>query len=343
MILFYTDLHIGKHTLFDEPTDSGYGLRLDNIIECAKWIADQIREHKPKLVINGGDTINAIDRAVSITADVMSAVGKCIGEINDACLDVGSNHIVMLGNHDKFNESGDISAIDIFEYFNDILVIKEPEVIEFMGYNLVFLPHMKDYKEADSWFESYEGKDVIAFSHLDVVGVSLNSNYSLEEGIDVDCGMSVYNGHIHMHGRKGSVLNVGSPMQHRYAESSEKHGVILIKDDLSEVFIKNDVSPNLYKINDLKALKSLSDNSYVWFEYDPREKSLSEVKKKTKRFRKVYLTELKVPIKMESRVEVEGKSEVEIFRSYMKDVCDTELDKGELIKQGCEIINKYIE
>jgi hypothetical protein len=336
-------MHIGRHSLFNEPTLSGYGLRLDNIVQCCQWIAEVVREHKPDVVINGGDTFDTIGH---VTSDSLSAVGRGIGCIDQACGDVGAEHLVIVGNHDLYHESGLVSPIDVFDGYTNVRLIKNDVSFDMGGREVLLLPYTRDSEYANSILRSFQQRGGgLVFSHLDVKGMRITPTYVSDTGIDSDFdGIMVYSGHYHTYNVQGNwLVCVGSALQHRYTEYSDVRGIVMVDpSDMTHEVIRNTVSPVLWKTNTLDGLEGLPDHSYVLFEYDPREVDVDQIRECTARFSKVLTSELIVPKRPDIRVEFKGKSDAEVFSEYVTGVMpDTGVDKTEVLKLGEEIVNKY--
>lgn len=338
MILYYTDIQIDRYSRFDMKTKSGYGLRLDNIIECANWIAEEIRTRKPKIVVNGGDTNNSIG---VVSSEALSAIGKCMSIINKACEDVGAEHMILLGNHDMGILSNTVTSVDHLEYLSDITLVTEP--CEFLigdkKFGMVPFSHDTNYSRSALLTLQANGCGM-AFTHLDFNGFKFNTVKSSEcdmQPTEFADSFKIINGHYHIYQEIGNVLCPGSCIQHKYSEYSEKRGILWIGEDSIPELIPNLVSPVLKKVNSIKQLQEsdLPDSSYVYIDYNPLVDKTEDVEKTMERFARSIINMSSSSISMKSLgTKIEGDSPKELFQNFIQNNYETELDKSKLEKLG---------
>ncbi len=340
MILHYTDIQVDRYSRFDMKTESGYGLRIDNIIACAEWIAEEIRTRKPKIVINGGDTNNSIG---VVSSEALSAIGKCISLINQACDSVGAEHMILLGNHDMGILSNSVTSIDHLESLSEVTLVTEP--CEFLvgkeKFGMVPYSHDSNYTR-DAILTLMANGCKMVFTHLDFDGFRFNAVKSSEcdlkpTGFSDD--FQIINGHYHIYQKVGNVLCPGSCIQHKYSEYSEKRGILWIKEDLVPELIQNMVSPILKKVNSLKQLResNLPDSSYVYIDYNPLIDKTEDVNKEMDRFARVIINMSSSSIQMKSLgTKIEGDSPDELFQNFIQNNYETELNKSDLERLGLE-------
>ena len=247
MILYYTDIQVDRYSRFDTKTKSGYGLRLDNIVECARWIAKEIVERKPEVVVNGGDTYNSIG---IVASESLSATGLCMSIINKACKEVGAKHFNILGNHDMGILSNSVTTIDHLEFLSDMVVIKEPSEFEIGEYSFGMIPYSGDKLYTENALRESSSKNNIAFTHLDFNGFKFNISKKSESELSPTSfrkDFRIINGHYHINQTIGSVYCPGSCIQHKYTEFSRDRGIVWIDDKLEFHFIENKISPWMVK------------------------------------------------------------------------------------------------
>ena len=343
MILYYTDIQVDRYSRFDCKTNSGYGLRLDNIIECAEWIASEIIKRKPEVVVNGGDTYNSIG---IVSSESLSATGRCISLIDKACEEVGADHIMILGNHDLSLLSNKVTTVDHLADLSTINLIKEPSSFSVGGYELGLIPYHHDKlytKQALN--HSMNSGHKIAFTHLDFNGMKFNSKMK-SEGELLTTGYSkdfqIINGHYHIYQESGSVLCPGSSIQHKYTEFSEKRGILWIDKDLKLDFIQNEVSPWLVKVTTLKELRELDlpKSSYVYIDFNPIVDNEDEVYEELDTYARCIVNRSSSSISVKKfDQKLSGDTPEELIKNYIDEHYETSLDKAKLIQLCFKSIN----
>ena len=206
-IFLYSDLHISR-TSSIMPIDvdnSKYTFRQQMIINLGNYMAEIIKEEKPDLIINCGDSYDQ-HTITSYDIDVASEFFKCFQNLN-------IDHYVLVGNHEMVNQN--FNAISLLNNINGIKVIDEPCTIG----ELAFLPYC-NYKEI---LEFPEGK--FLFSHQDIQGSLIRGEFALPEGISTDVLKEkyklVFNGHIHKSSINQNVVNVGSISTHSFSDDND--------------------------------------------------------------------------------------------------------------------------
>lgn len=206
-IFLYSDLHISR-TSSIMPIDidnSKYTFRQQMIINLGKYMSNIIREEKPDLIVNCGDTFDQ-HVITSYDVDVASEFFKCFQEFN-------IEHYVLVGNHEMVNQN--FNAVALLNNIQGIKVIDEPCTIN----ELAFLPYC-NYQEI---LEFPKGRYL--FSHQDIQGSVIRGDFILPEGISPDILRNnyklVFNGHIHKSSISGNVINLGSISTHSFSDDGE--------------------------------------------------------------------------------------------------------------------------
>lgn len=206
----YSDLHISKTSSILPLTTSfndNYTYRQNMIIETGKFLVERIKELKPDIIINLGDTFDN-HTITAYDVNTASEFFKCFEDVIDI------PHYVLVGNHDMLNNK--YNAVDLLDNINNIKVIKEPVTI---SNDLAFMP----YVDKVVINKLPEGK--FLFSHLDIEGSTIRNNIVLKEGISTkvlkDKYKLVFNGHIHRAGILDNVINVGSVTTHSFSDAED--------------------------------------------------------------------------------------------------------------------------
>lgn len=263
-IFMYSDLHISKTSSILPQTEGKYSYRQQIIMATGKWLATLVKEEKPDIIINLGDTFDQ-HTITSYDIDTASKFFKCFEEFKIP-------HIVLVGNHEMLNK--DFNALGLLRNISNIWLIEEPSRINLeINYNgepipLAFLPY-QDWKDIK---EFPEGEYL--FSHIDIQGSSVRRDIELKEGLTQDTLKKyklVFNGHIHKPSIRGNVVNVGSITTHGFGDDEDTVPTAYIFDtdtmDLKQ--FKSNLSPLFRKItcntaDELKSILGQFDNKYSY-------------------------------------------------------------------------------
>lgn len=263
-IFMYSDLHISKTSSILPQAEGKYSYRQQMIMATGKWLSNLVRDEKPDIIINLGDTFDQH----TITSYDIDTASEFFGNFKDLKVP----HIVLVGNHEMINK--DFNAIALLKHINNIIVIDEPSKInlEINGNGkpvpLAFLPY-QDWREIK---EFPDGEYL--FSHIDIKGSSIRRDSELKDGLSIDSLSKykiVFNGHIHKPSIKGNVVNVGSITTHSFSddEDSIPTAYIFNTDTMDLKQFKSLFSPLFRKItcntiDELKTVINQFDNKYVY-------------------------------------------------------------------------------
>ena len=213
-IFMYSDVHISRTSSILPQTEGKYSYRQQMIMATGKWLSNLVKDEKPDIIINLGDTFDQH----TITSYDIDTASDFFGNF----IDIKVPHIVLVGNHEMVNK--DFNAISILKHINNIIVIDEPSKInlEINGNGnpvpLAFLPY-QDWKEIKDFPDGE-----FLFSHIDIKGSSIRKGSDLKDGLDVDSLSKyklVFNGHIHKPSIKGNIINVGSITTHGFGDDED--------------------------------------------------------------------------------------------------------------------------
>lgn len=347
-ILFYTDLHFRYNGDFFKISKNGHSNLLDHLCDALTFVENQIEEHKPDMVVCGGDIYHSMNSLDSHTVTVSFSKLKRLCEV---CNSVNADHQILLGNHDFISENRDISIIDFLNDYKNTRVVKSIEWIS----NLVFCPY---YFSKENFLLSGEllnnREKSIFFGHLSLQGGYYKHykklNQSLEENEFSDLTSQVksfglvFNGHHHI----PQILNKnvyfpGSLLQVSIDEPelNIQRGVYLIDSETLNVqLIPNTISPKLIRVYSKEELEKLDDNSYVYFGYNIQDE-LTEVQQELKRFLG-HRTEKLITTKKEkskNSVIFSSLNNNELFEHYLKNI-DIKSNINELTSYGKGCINE---
>ncbi len=172
--------------------------------------------------------------------DILVAFFMIIKMFEDAKIKL----ICIPGNHDKVFLNSNSSYLDIFkrEYFE---VIDSPEVRNFDGIDVAFIPY---YKETDLYPEKLKSvishlnknRKTCLFTHIAVDGVINNDGSAVSNELTEDLFSSfykVFTGHYHNRSQVGeNIFYIGSAFPQNYGEDSDKGFTLLYSDGSHEYF-----------------------------------------------------------------------------------------------------------
>jgi len=203
-LLLFTDYHIsskGRRTL----------RRLDECVKTSKWIAANVKEHKPDIVVNLGDTF---DSHSTIDVPSLCTGVRVMETIMDACNDVSADFIIIPGNHDAY--SRDYSSLEAFQGIG-ATVVWEPTVIAGI---LGAIPFNKNAEMVTEWLHELEKKSLLTVAHVDVKHANyFSGGPNSDIGVDAEAFRGpIYCGHYHHPHTLGAFEFIGSVMHHNFSD-----------------------------------------------------------------------------------------------------------------------------
>ena len=144
-VLLFSDLHIGKKS----NSNSYHKICL----EYAKWVKDQAIKNDIDTLLFLGDFFHDREE-ISLTS--LHVGNLFLNELKEF------NVILIVGNHDCFyKNNAQIHSLSIFKKWDNVIVIDETTVIDYLGKKIAFLPWGFDYEKIP------EGVDY-GFGHLEI-------------------------------------------------------------------------------------------------------------------------------------------------------------------------------
>ena len=205
-------------------TDQHIGARNDNLsfVKYFKKFYDEvffpyIDKHDITTIINLGDMF---DRRKYVNFNTLHFTKETWLEplrkrnINVHCL---------IGNHDTyFKNTNDINSCNLlFDEYENIHVYPEPEVIDFGGVSVLFMPWMnsENYSECVKYLQ--QAKADICFGHLELSGFEQHKGHWAQQGYDKDLFKRfelVFSGHYHRKSDDGQIYYLGSPYEMTWSD-----------------------------------------------------------------------------------------------------------------------------
>lgn len=240
-IAMIADVHVEKNK------------NLEHIIDCCKWVGDELVKNNIKHLFVLGDFINSRIKIDSLV--INTAI-----QILEQWESLGLNVYLILGNHElyyKENKEDETEVTSIKPFKRLCKVIETYEVITLEDTNIHCIPwitNLNRYKEILKSI-NFNESDLI-LSHTEVFGSIVNGSYSIRDsnGISSDLfKVKTFLGHYH----ERQDLYVGSPISLNFGESSKNKGITIFDLETKETnFIQNPKS-ELYKTISLEELKDL--------------------------------------------------------------------------------------
>ena len=256
-ILVYTDPHIFAHGEGSIPTSDGLTTHLHRVIAGLKWVQEMIGQHKPDLVICGGDIHHTHDfvDAMSLHASI-----EYISGLVKSC--TGFGHRTLLGNHDIAKSGTGVHTLDYLHHVEGSGLMVKSHIEEFSTttagkVKILYLPYTEDFQEVERCAK--EDKYDIVFAHLDWLGAKMSQKYFSDKGADPSWfNAPIFSGHYHVpgvyDGKTKHQLNIIGSLGTRTFHDLEgpmAHGALLLELQKGK--------------NKLKSIERLANPHYLMF------------------------------------------------------------------------------
>ena len=192
--------------------------KLDLSLKFLSWLNKLIRETKPDIVVNLGDSL---DNHAVIRSEALNELMKHIFTI----VDMGIPYVYVKGNHDQASpKESDYHALLPFKGRIKGLHIVD-EVIELFG--ITFVPFLGNPA-------AFPKKTLpICIAHQTFLGADYGA-INAKEGIDgetVEGADIIISGHIHKKSTIGKVIYVGSPFSQDASDINQVKGISVLDTD----------------------------------------------------------------------------------------------------------------
>jgi len=196
-----------------------------------------VKENNIDTVIHAGDLM---DRRKFVNFSILNQVrNRFIDRLKEENIDF---HCI-LGNHDVYyRNTNEVNSVrELFG--NDIKLYETPEVVEFDGLSIAFLPwvNKENYNESVDFIKTASAP--ILLGHLELDG------YEVMRGVDFQGGMNsklfdryekVLSGHFHCRQEKENVYYLGTQYQITFSDLAETKGFHILDTETRELeFIEN--------------------------------------------------------------------------------------------------------
>lgn len=268
-ILFFSDIHIREYGSFPPfnriNPDTGLTYECENALLGADFLCGLIREHKPELVVLGGDIVQTTEIQ---TARTLSSIARFLKKIKTTCEETNSYFIGYPGNHDILSTIHNITNTAMLEpWFNQYF--EEPRIIKFMGKELGIIPYMDNREDFIITLNNFQSKCDLLFTHQDYNGCRYNSSSHTSTSVySPKSKVPIISGDIHLPQVVGDVYYPGSLVQHimEYPDTTRAGGAILAEfgSSFRANFIKNNLSKHYVKVTSSKEVLKFNPKEAVF-------------------------------------------------------------------------------
>lgn len=282
-ILIFSDLHVHAHK--QSPK------RLDDGIECLKWVIETARNHNIKEVLFLGDLFQDRQR-VHVLA---------YNRVYELLKTADINFTILIGNHDMwFYDKRDVSSIIPFGALSNVTIIGESTTLAINNLPIDFAPYSVN---PASVLSNFKTKSPILCGHFAVTGALLNFVYKTYSEVEVESDSDmvpvtaalfkgwekVFLGHYHGAQTIDNIEYVGSPMELTWNESTQqKHVILFDSKTFEKKYIINTFSPrhlslkyeelaNYDLANSFLKVQINDDNDLLKIKYELSDKKLREL------------------------------------------------------------------
>lgn len=196
-----------KHLVIGDPHAKPGNLdkieKLVNIVEEQRlptiWLGDQL---DTKEIING----------------------KCLNLWYEYYSNSDLDHIILVGNHDRFNKYSNEHSLEVLKHLSNVQIIDQPTTIN----NIDFIP----YTDNTTILNHIENsKSILGFGHVDIQGFDYGNGVLSKEGFNYET-FSKYkifvSGHYHAYQSKYNIKYLGTPFSHSFAESNQNKYIMTL-------------------------------------------------------------------------------------------------------------------
>lgn len=237
----FSDIHLG---LYQDNE-----LWHDTALKFAKWASQVYSERNINQILIPGDIFHNRNE---INVNTLSVAKKFFEYFKNFEI------FISTGNHCCFfKNNSTVNSISILDGWNNIKIFdNEPIILTYKDKKISLIP----------WGTSYDDipNTDIMFGHFEISSFYMNSYKVCEHGMKsgdlLKKSPYVISGHFHKKDHRtysnGQILYVGSPYQQNFGDSLDERGIYEFNlEENTFEFIKNDISPQFFKIS-IKKLKN---------------------------------------------------------------------------------------
>ena len=232
-------------------------------------LPELVDKEKPETIVFLGDIFES---KTNVDKKILSEVIEGIGVLQTKVLNI----FIIAGNHDYYSIT---EGVTLPFKGSNIQVITKPKVTTLNGFRVGFVPWVPNAVDSVEVKAVIKDSDII-FSHLDIADIPYSPYAKIKAknalGLPEFNGKIVFNGHYHIPGTYGSVVNVGSIAQFDISEIGTKKRLCLFDsktDELKNVPLPHPQFVIVERIEEYNYLKEKQDFNIIPY-YD-----VSKIKK----------------------------------------------------------------
>jgi hypothetical protein len=252
-ILFYADVHCrdsGSFLPFNRLNERGLTGECENLLKGYEFLRDMIIEHKPDMVIDGGD---ATDVTEFQSARTLFTLARGHTMIRSAVDKVGCGWEGIPGQHDMINEEHMITNMEILKPYLDMIHL-EPTVASYGDIKIGYIPFCTNTIELQKTIWKFGEICDVLVTHTNYKGCAFDSGKISESKLEASDKVVTLSGDIHLRQKVGMMYYPGSLIQNKFNRDdlSGAGGVIIFDTETKKVeFIQNSYSRHYVRVKDL--------------------------------------------------------------------------------------------
>lgn len=189
-------------------------------IAFLSWVAEIVRQKKPDMVVNLGDTFN--DHAM-VRSEILSQFRRHVKQVTAL-----APYVYVLGNHDMYKPNDSkYHSLETLKDIDGFRVVDKRYDMDEEG--ITFVPYIHDHKDFPLQ------TNPICVAHQTFVGADYGY-YRPDVGVDADNMNAeiVISGHIHKRQNFGKVFYPGTPFAQGVDDINQSKGLMLFDTDTYE-------------------------------------------------------------------------------------------------------------
>lgn len=248
---------------------------------------------------------------------------------------------VMVGNHDSvYKNTLEVNSIDLLlEEYNNITTYVQPDVVEFDGSKIMFVPWICDANEEQTFVMADKTDAQMLLGHLELAGYEMNKQYVQDFGMsdqwlkkfDLVCS-----GHYHHKSCHGNINYLGTEYEMTWSDYDDQKGFHILDTDTRTI----EFIPNPYVLF-----------HKVW--YDDTDLDMAGLLEQTKQFDMFENRIVKVVIKTKDnptlfdlyieRLEAVNPMQVQVVQDHLHLDLEDDEDIIDEAEDTLTILNTYVE
>lgn len=311
----------------------------DQVYDIFKQTIDICKQKGIKRLFHAGDWFTSRS---SQSLSVLHATKKILNLFYKE--DVGLT--IIPGNHDLVDLESEISYLDIFDIYPNVLVIKKEtslDVLNGAGWNDVHL--LPYFKENGSYLERLSKiqvhKPSILITHIAINGVKNNDGSEVQNNLKSELFKQfkfVLSGHYHAKNQLAdNIWYIGSSHPQNFGEDNDK-GICIVNKDLSLEFVNLNFPKYFTYRFDCKDIKQIVDQlKQVNHEYDKIRFVITGNETEIENFNRLIFDGYNVDVKFEKiysqkTVELKKYKEDDIMLSFKQFCLDKKVEDNVRVK-----------